>query len=166
MKTINELQSEESRIDIEGEITQKSEPRLINLRTGGPTRFCDCVLNDVTGSVILTLYGSLVDEVNVGDRVSIENGYTRSFRGAIQLNIGHFGKLTVLAKASPKLKEIIEGTLSIQYGYENTNAWLEDNDKMIADFFDNGHIDESENPIPILLPKFNGKRIRITIEEL
>jgi len=34
--------------------------------------------------------------VNVGDKIKIENGYVTSFKGEIQLNIGKFGKLTVL----------------------------------------------------------------------
>jgi replication factor A1 len=32
----------------------------------------------------------------VGDKIKIENGYITSFKGELQLNIGKYGKLTVL----------------------------------------------------------------------
>ena len=84
------------RVDVEGTITSKSEPRRVNLRSGGTSLVADCMLEDESGSIKLSLWGSMIDQVNVGDRVRIENGYTSSFKGDVQLNVGRYGRLMVI----------------------------------------------------------------------
>jgi len=48
------------------------------------------------GKIKLTLWNKQIDQVSVNDTVQIENGYVTSFRGEIQLNVGKYGKLTVI----------------------------------------------------------------------
>jgi replication factor A1 len=84
------------RVDVEGTIADKSEPRTVNLRAGGQASVVDCTLNDESGSVKLTLWDDMIDQVAVDNKVKIENGYTNSFRGEIRLNVGRYGKLSVL----------------------------------------------------------------------
>jgi replication factor A1 len=93
---INELRDNMSRVDAEGEITDISEPRTVNLRTGGQSRVAEADLRDDTGTIKLSLWGDQIEMVKVGARVKVESGYTRSFRGEIQLNIGRYGKLNIL----------------------------------------------------------------------
>jgi replication factor A1 len=84
------------RVDVEGVITEISEPRVVNLRTGGKARVADCKLEDETSSVSLTLWDDQIDMVRVGSKVKIENGYTSSFRGELKLNVGRYGRLHVI----------------------------------------------------------------------
>jgi replication factor A1 len=91
---IAELKGEQSRVDVEGEIVEKGETRTVNLRAGGQSTVADATLRDETGSIKLTLWGEQIDYVDVGDRVRVENGYTKSFRGELQLNIGRYGKIS------------------------------------------------------------------------
>ena len=93
---IADLKGEQSRIDIEGEIIEKGEARTVNLRAGGQSNVADATIRDDSGSIKLTLWGDQIDSVEQGDRIRVENGYTRSFRGEIQLNIGRYGKLVKL----------------------------------------------------------------------
>lgn len=93
---INELKDNMSRIDVEGEVTDISEPRTVNLRTGGTGRVADATIRDDTGSIKLTLWGDQIDLIKVGSRVKVENGYTKSFRGEIAVNVGKYGKLNIL----------------------------------------------------------------------
>jgi predicted aconitase with swiveling domain len=37
-----------------------------------------------------------ISKIKTGDKIKIENGYVTSFRGEIQLNIGRYGKLSIL----------------------------------------------------------------------
>jgi ssDNA-binding replication factor A large subunit len=90
---IADLKGEQSRVDIEGEIIEKGETRTVNLRAGGQSNVADATIRDDSGSIKLTLWGDQIDSVEQGDRIRIENGYTKSFRGEIQLNIGRYGKL-------------------------------------------------------------------------
>lgn len=91
---IADIKGEQSRVDVEGEIVEKGEVRSVNLRAGGQSNVCDCTVRDDTGSIKLSLWGEQINSVDVGDRVRIENGYTKAFRGEVQLNIGRYGKLT------------------------------------------------------------------------
>ncbi len=90
---IADLKGEQSRVDVEGEIVDKSEPRSVNLRAGGTSDVSDCTIRDDSGSIKLTLWGEQINAVEQGDKVRIENGYTKAFRGEVQLNIGRYGKL-------------------------------------------------------------------------
>ncbi len=93
---IADLKGEQGRIDVEGEIVEKGETRTVNLRAGGQSNVADCTLRDDSGSIKLSLWGDQIDSVDVGDRVRVENGYTRSFRGELQLSVGRYGKLLKL----------------------------------------------------------------------
>jgi replication factor A1 len=93
---IKDLRDGAKRVSTEGKIVEKSEIREVRSKFGDCTyRMADAVLADKTGSIKLTLWNEQIEEVNVGDNVTIENGYVSSFKGEIQLNVGKFGKLTV-----------------------------------------------------------------------
>ena len=56
----------------------------------------DAYLADESGSIKLTLWADDTEKVKDGDTVSIEGGYTTTFRNEIQLNKGRKdGKLEV-----------------------------------------------------------------------
>ena len=85
------------RVDVEAKVIQKSETREVTSRYKNETyKVADATIKDDTGAVKLTLWNEQIDQVNVDDTVRIENGYIRSFRGEIQLNVGRYGKLTIL----------------------------------------------------------------------
>jgi len=84
------------RINVTGKIVEVSDPREVTTRFGENSRVATAVLQDDTGTIKLSLWNETIDKVHVNDEVQIENGYTSSFRGEIQLNIGRFGKVTVL----------------------------------------------------------------------
>lgn len=85
------------RVDLEAKVIQKSEAREVSSRYTNETyRVADATIEDETGTITLTLWNEQVDQVNEGDRVKIENGYIKSFRGELQLNSGKYGSLTVL----------------------------------------------------------------------
>ncbi len=84
------------RVDVEGEIADISESRSVNLRVGGQAKVADATLKDEETSIKLTLWDDQIDQVHVGSKVKVENGYTNSFRGEIRLNVGRYGKLQLL----------------------------------------------------------------------
>ena len=51
---------------------------------------------DETGSIKLSLWDDMIEQVKVGDKVKVENGYTNSFRGDVRVNVGRYGKLEVI----------------------------------------------------------------------
>lgn len=94
---INDLRDGMRKVDVEGTIVEKGEQREVSSRYTNETfRVADAVIKDESGTITLTLWGEQIDNVNVDDKVKIENGYIKSFRGEIQLNVGKYGTLTVL----------------------------------------------------------------------
>ena len=94
---INELRDGMRKVDVEGNVIEKSDAREVRSRWTNETyKVADATLEDETGTITLTLWNEQVSQVNVGDRVKIENGYIKSFRDVLQLNSGKYGTLTVL----------------------------------------------------------------------
>jgi len=85
------------KVDVEASVIEKSDAREVRSRYTNETyRVADATIEDETGTITLTLWNEQVEQVNVGDRVKIENGYIKSFRDVLQLNSGKYGSLTVL----------------------------------------------------------------------
>jgi replication factor A1 len=94
---IGELQSGTKRVEVEAEVVDKGNPRQVQSRMSGETfNVADAIVQDETGSIKLTLWNEQIDQIKVGDRIKIENGYVTSFKGEIQLNVGKYGKLTII----------------------------------------------------------------------
>ncbi len=94
---IKELQSGMKRVEVEVEVVDKANPRQVQSRFKDETyNIADAVVQDDTGTIKMPLWNEQIDQVNVGDKIKIENGYITSFKGELQLNIGKYGKLTTL----------------------------------------------------------------------
>jgi replication factor A1 len=84
------------RVTVEANVVEKGETREVRSRYKDETyNVADAVVADETGSIKLTLWNEQIDQVDVGNRIKIENGYVTSFKGEIQLNVGKFGTMTV-----------------------------------------------------------------------
>jgi replication factor A1 len=93
---IRDLRDGMRRVDAEGEISEISDPRTVNLRTGEQAKVADCMLRDESGVIKLSLWDDQIDQVRQGSKVRVSNGYTNSFRGELRLNVGKYGKLEIL----------------------------------------------------------------------
>jgi replication factor A1 len=94
---IKELQDGMKRVDIEAQVTEKAPTREVISRYKDVVhRIADTTIQDETGTIKLTLWNEQIEQVNVNDKIKIENGYVTSFRSEIQLNIGRYGKLSIL----------------------------------------------------------------------
>jgi replication factor A1 len=83
-------------INVKVKIESISEPRNVNLRTGGQAKVADAQVSDDTGSIKLSLWDDQINMINEGEMIIIENGYTHAFRGENNLNIGKYGKIVKL----------------------------------------------------------------------
>ena len=86
MGSIADAKNQRSDINVEGTIEDKGEPRTVNTKYG-ETQVCDAYLSDETGRIKLSLWGEDIEKVNNGDKVSIQGGYTTTFRNEVQLNV-------------------------------------------------------------------------------
>ena len=93
---ISELKAGMRNVSITGMIDSVGEPRTVNLKAGGTNTVADAIISDESGSIKLSLWGEEINNVQPGDRVSVENGYINTFKGENSLNVGKFGKLKKL----------------------------------------------------------------------
>ena len=97
MPNIGQLNKPQNRLEpVEGVIGRISEPRTVNLKTGGQAKVADAMLKDDTGEIKLTLWDAQIKMVKQGSKIRIENGYISTFRGENSLNVGKYGKLEVI----------------------------------------------------------------------
>ncbi len=93
---ISELKSGMRRVDLTAKVTEVSQSREVMTRFGEVSRVATAVISDDSGTIKLTLWNENIDKVSPNSQVQIENGYVTTFRGENQLNVGRYGKLTVL----------------------------------------------------------------------
>jgi len=93
---IVELRPGMKRVDLKGTIVEISETREVTTRFGDVSRVATAVLADESGRIKMSLWNENIDKVSVNSTVQIENGYVTTFRGENQVNVGRYGKLTVL----------------------------------------------------------------------
>ncbi|MDE1814120.1 MAG: DNA-binding protein [Thaumarchaeota archaeon] len=97
MPSIDQLSRPQNKLEpVEGIIESISEPRTVNLKTGGQAQVADAMLKDETGQIKLSLWDAQIKMVKQGSKVRIENGFVTQFKGKNSLNVGKFGKLVVL----------------------------------------------------------------------
>ena len=93
---ISQLKSGMSGVTVEASVVSVSEPRTVNLRDGGTAKVADCLIQDDSGQIILSLGEDQIAMVKAGSKIAVENGYTRSFKGVNILNVGRYGKLKII----------------------------------------------------------------------
>ena len=97
MRLIAELLDGDRKVDVEANVIAKTDVREVKSKyTNDTFRVAEATLEDESGTITLTLWNEQVNQVRVGDRVKVENGYVKSFRDNLQLNSGKYGILKVL----------------------------------------------------------------------
>ncbi len=94
---IKELRDGMKRVEVEAKVVSKEPTREVLSRYKDVVhRVANASVSDGTGTIKLTLWNDQIEQVNVNDNIKVENGYITTFRGEMQLNVGRYGKLTVL----------------------------------------------------------------------
>ena len=83
-------------LSVSGTILSLGQTRDIQTKFG-PAQVAEAILKDDSGSITLSLFDEDIAKVSPGAKVQIENGYAGSYKGKVQLNVGRYGKLVVLA---------------------------------------------------------------------
>lgn len=93
---ISDLRPGTGSVDLEAEVVSISEPRVIN-KYGRELRVADVTIRDETGTIVLALWNENIDKVSEGAKVRVENGYVNTWQDKVQLTLGRFGKISVVA---------------------------------------------------------------------
>tara|TARA_Y100000310_G_scaffold261622_1_gene271048 strand:- start:28 stop:447 length:420 start_codon:yes stop_codon:yes gene_type:complete len=95
---VKDLQARQGNVELVLDVVEKGDIREFE-KFGKPGRVCNAVAKDGSGQVKLSLWNEQIDEVKVGDKVKISNGYVNEWQGELQLTTGKFGKFEIVGKA-------------------------------------------------------------------
>ena len=91
---INQIKDGMRRVDCQGEVFSVGDAREVNTKRG-PAKVADARLRDKSGEVGLSLWDDEIERVAAGSFVKITNAMANSYRGALQLSVGQYGKMEV-----------------------------------------------------------------------
>lgn len=81
----------------EGRVTEKGMPRMVrNKKTREALTVANAALEDESGRIVITLWGNHIDHIKVGGKIRVDGGYTNSYSGILQLNVGYGRLITLL----------------------------------------------------------------------
>jgi replication factor A1 len=92
---IKDLQARQGQVDLIVEIVEKGDIREFE-KFGKAGRVCNVKIKDATGEMSLTLWNEQIEQVKVGAKVHIINGWVSEWQGEKQLSTGKFGQLEVV----------------------------------------------------------------------
>ena len=111
---IKDLKPNSGNVNLTLEVVSKESPRTFE-KFGKSGRVCNAKVKDDTGELKLTLWNDEIDQVSVGDKIQIQNGWCSDYKGELQLSAGKFGKIEIMGKGSapdkiskPEMKSTIK----------------------------------------------------------
>lgn len=107
---IKDLQARQGNADVTGEIKEIGDIREFE-KFGKKGRVANAILKDHTGEIKLSLWNEQIDNLKVGDKIKITNGYVNEWQGEKQLTTGKFGKLEVIGSKEKDVEKEIEKDL-------------------------------------------------------
>lgn len=101
---IKDLNVNSKNINALVKVLEVGEPKDIPSRFGDK-KVSEVKVGDETGCILMSLWNDQIGKVNVGDVISIENGYISVVRNSMRLNIGKYGKMLI---SEEELKDVSE----------------------------------------------------------
>ncbi|TFG14171.1 single-stranded DNA-binding protein [Candidatus Thorarchaeota archaeon] len=93
--TVANLKPGMKNVSIAFRVLEKGDEREVTTRGSGEHhRVMDAVVGDSTGTVTVPLWDDSIDNLEVDQTYNLKNGYTKLFRGNLQLNIGKYGEIS------------------------------------------------------------------------
>ncbi|MHA1270685.1 MAG: hypothetical protein ACTSPY_12905 [Candidatus Helarchaeota archaeon] len=111
MTKIKDLTLASKKISLIVKIIDIEPERNVISKKGKKLRIANVKVADETGAIILNAWDDMIDVLNVGEILKIENGYVNEFRNELFLNIGKFGRYSVIDPDSPEANFEVNDTL-------------------------------------------------------
>jgi replication factor A1 len=91
---VRDLKPSTKQVSLVAKVVNIGERRTIDSKFGEARQLAEATIGDDTGTVILSLWESQIDQVKSGDVLQVNNGYVSIVRGHIRLNVGKYGSFT------------------------------------------------------------------------
>lgn len=83
---ISEIKEGMTNVSLEAKIVEKEERRSVRTKYGRRD-VANLLLEDETGNILLTLWGEMIDEFDVGDKVKISGAFVTEFKDELYINV-------------------------------------------------------------------------------
>lgn len=93
---ISDLQDEQKNVNIGGRVIFISQTREVHLKSGDVQKVTPISIQDDSGSIVVNLWGDLINKIELNSEIRIEKAYVTKFHDNLQLNLGFYGKLFLL----------------------------------------------------------------------
>jgi len=100
---VKDLKPSTKQASLVAKVVNIGERRTIDSKFGEARQLAEAVIGDDTGTVILSLWESQIDQVKTGDVLQVTNGYVSIVRGHMRLNVGKYGSFT---KSTTQIGEV------------------------------------------------------------
>jgi len=90
---INELKPGMNDVSIRAKVAEVTEPKQITTKFGTQTSLTNITLEDDTGTIPMALWGAQSEGITEGTEVEVTGGFTKEFRGTLQLGVGKNGSI-------------------------------------------------------------------------
>ena len=121
---IQDLKANQGKVDVVVTVVEVSEPRTFE-EFGKPGKVANAKIKDNSGEMKMTLWNDQIDQVKVGSKIHITNGWVSEWQGEKQLSTGRFGKMEVVGSEpieKTKSEEgFVEATEESEEEHESAN---------------------------------------------
>ena len=97
-KTISELKPGDKRVTLIAYVVKMDKPRDIKTKYG-KTKIREALIEDVTGNVLLVLWGEQAFKISEGNKIEIINGYVTERDKILQVSVGKYGSIRVIEES-------------------------------------------------------------------
>ena len=103
---IGEIRPYSKKIELTVRVLSKNEPREVMSKLDGSThKVTEALVGDATGTVLLTLWDDVIEQVGEGKTYKISNAYTSLFKNSLRLNIGRYGSIDETKESVQEVNE-------------------------------------------------------------
>lgn len=100
MVKIGDLTQYSRKVYTVAKVISKTEEREVTSRSDMSThKVAEALIADETGSIYLTLWDDVLDQVEDDQILDIKDAYVNLFRGSMRLNLGRYGSYELLEEA-------------------------------------------------------------------
>lgn len=96
---ISDLQDGQKNASIGGVVTYIGQSREVQVKSGETKKVTTITVQDDSGSIPVSIWGSLIEQIKLNSEIKLEKGYISQFRDQLQFNLGYYGKLFVLLES-------------------------------------------------------------------
>jgi replication factor A1 len=105
---VKELTPDAKQTNVLVKVVNIGERRTIDSKFGGSRQLAEATVGDETGTILLSLWETQIDQVQPGQVVLVDNGYVSLVRGHMRLNVGKYGSFAATEQDIPEVNSSVD----------------------------------------------------------